>query len=268
MTAGGRVVVSAPAKLTLSLRVTGVRADGLHELDAEMVSIDLCDELVIDPDGDGLEVVTEQEGSGLETGARNLVTRALAAVDRRAGVRLVKRVPVGGGLGGGSSDAGAVLRWAGCADLELAARLGSDVPFCVRGGRARVRGIGERVEVLDDTSRSFVLLVPPMAVDTAAVYRAYDALGQTVRLEDNGRNDLTIPAIRVAPELARWRDALGDLTGRPPQLAGSGATWFVEGTEAELRLPEAREVTLDAAVGRLVPVRTVDASYGSVRPIG
>ena len=166
----GRVVVAAPAKLTLSLRVTGVRSDGLHELDAEMVSIDLADTLVIDPDGDGLQVVASPYGGGLETGAANLVTRALAAVERRAGVRLAKRIPIGGGLGGGSSDAAAVLRWAGCADLQVAAGLGSDVPFCVRGGRARVSGIGERVEVLEDQPRAFVLLVPPMAVDTAAVY--------------------------------------------------------------------------------------------------
>ncbi len=264
----GRVVVPAPAKLTLSLRVTGVRADGLHELDAEMVSIDLADELVIDPDGQGLEVVLEPRGARLEHGAGNLVTRALAAVDRRAGVRLVKRIPVGGGLGGGSSDAGAVLRWAGCADLEVAARLGADVPFCVRGGRARVGGIGERIEVLEDHPRFFVLLVPPMAVETAAVYRAYDQLAHAGGFGDAGANDLTTPAIRVAPELARWRDALSELTGRPPQLAGSGATWFVEGTEAELGLPEARQITLGAAVGRLLPVRTVGASYGSVRPIG
>ena len=74
------------------------------------------------------------------------MARALDACGRRAAVRLTKRIPVGGGLGGGSADAAAVLRWAGCADVSVAADLGADVPFCVAGGRARVEGIGERVD--------------------------------------------------------------------------------------------------------------------------
>jgi 4-diphosphocytidyl-2-C-methyl-D-erythritol kinase len=263
---GSSVVVVAPAKLTLSLRVTGVREDGFHELDAEMVSIDLADELVIDAGGDGLEV--DGDVGALEGGPANLVARALAAAGRQAGVRLVKRIPIGGGLGGGSSDAGAILRWAGCTDLELAAGIGADVPFCVRGGRARVRGIGERVEVLDHEPRSFVLLVPPLAVDTASAYRAYDELAAGGPVADPGGNDLTGPALRVAPGLAAWRDRLGELTGTTPRLAGSGATLFVEGTPEGLGLARTREVRVGDAVGRLLAVRTVDESYGAVRPIG
>ncbi|MDP1807636.1 MAG: 4-(cytidine 5'-diphospho)-2-C-methyl-D-erythritol kinase, partial [Acidimicrobiales bacterium] len=148
-------VERAPAKLTVSLRITGVRPDGYHLLDAEMVTLDYGDVLTFD-DGDGLEVVGPH-AAGVPAGEENLVRRALAAVGRRAFVRLDKQVPAGAGLGGGSSDAAAVLRWAGCKDVAVAARLGADVAFCVVGGRARVRGVGEVVEPLPVVPRTFTL---------------------------------------------------------------------------------------------------------------
>lgn len=220
----GVVVVRAPAKLTVSLRITGVRPDGYHLIDAEMVTLDLADELHIGP-GDHLEVVG---ASGLPVPADddNLVRQALRAVGRTASVRLVKRVPAGAGLGGGSADAAAILRWAGCDDLALAAGLGADVPFCVAGGRARVTGIGDVVEHLPDSPRTFTLLTPPFGVSTPAVYRAWDDLGGPVA---TGPNDLEPAALAVEPRLATWRDRLGDATGATPVLAGSGSTWFVEG---------------------------------------
>jgi 4-diphosphocytidyl-2-C-methyl-D-erythritol kinase len=211
----------APAKLTLSLRVTGVRDDGYHLIDAEMVTLDFADELVF-ADGDGLEI----EGIAVDAGADNLVTRALRAVDRRAHVRVTKRIPAGAGLGGGSADAAAVLRWAGCSDLDLAVRLGADVPFCLVGGRARVRGIGEVLDPLPYVERTFTLLTPPLHVSTPAVYAAWDALGGPTA---PGPNDLEPAALVVEPRLAGWRDRLGEATGVTPVLAGSGGTWFVEG---------------------------------------
>jgi 4-diphosphocytidyl-2-C-methyl-D-erythritol kinase len=216
-------VVVAPAKLTRSLRITGVRDDGLHLLDAEMVALDLADELAFEP-GDGLEVAGGTED--VPVGDDNLVRRALVAVDRTALVRLRKRIPSGAGLGGGSSDAAAVLRWAGCDDLAVAARLGADVPFCLVGGRARVRGIGERVEPLPPVALTFTLLTPPVHCSTPAVYRAWDDLGGPTA---DGPNDLEPAALVVAPELVRWRDQLGQASGQVPVLAGSGSTWFVEG---------------------------------------
>jgi 4-diphosphocytidyl-2-C-methyl-D-erythritol kinase len=213
--------VRALAKLTRSLRVTGVRADGLHLVDAEMVTVDLADRLTFS-DGDGLDVV----GHDVEAGADNLVARALRAVGRTAHVRLDKRIPVGGGLGGGSADAAAVLRWAGCTDLDVAASLGADVPFCLVGGRARVTGVGERLEPLTFEDRVFTLLTPPFGCPTAAVYAAWDDLGGPT---DEGQNDLEPAALRVEPRLAAWRDRLGDATGITPTLAGSGSTWYVEG---------------------------------------
>jgi 4-diphosphocytidyl-2-C-methyl-D-erythritol kinase len=214
-------VVVAPAKLTVSLRITGVRDDGYHLLDAEMVTIDLADTLTFS-EGDGLEVV----GADVVTDDSNLVRRALALIDRRAHVRVEKRIPPGAGLGGGSSDAAAVLRWAGIDDSQLAARLGADVPFCLRGGRARVTGIGERIEPLSFEARTFTLVIPPFACATVEVYRVWDDLGGP---HGPGSNDLEAAALVVEPRLAVWRDSLAAATGQEPHLAGSGSTWFVEG---------------------------------------
>lgn len=211
----------APAKLTVSLRVTGVRDDGYHLLDAEMVTIDLVDTLEF-ADGDGLEI----EGADVPADDTNLVRRALALVGRTAYVRVAKQIPPGAGLGGGSADAAAVLRWAGVDDVALAARLGADVPFCVRGGRARVTGIGDVLEPRPYEERSYTLLIPPFGCDTAAVYRRWDALGGPAGA--NG-NDLEPAALAVEPRLAEWRDRLAGATGQTPRLAGSGSTWFVEG---------------------------------------
>ena len=159
--------VIAPAKLTVSLRITGTRPDGFHLIDAEMVTIDLVDTLVFD-DGDGLEV---EGATGLPVPAdsQNLVSRALHLLDRQAKVRLTKRIPAGAGLGGGSADAAAVFRWAGVYDVDLAASLGADVPFCLTGGRARVTGIGEVIEPLARADRVFTLVTPPFGCSTPAV---------------------------------------------------------------------------------------------------
>lgn len=215
-------VVEARAKLTVSLRVTGVRPDGLHLIDAEMVSLDLHDTLTFSA-GDGLEVVG---APGAPVDEDNLVRKALRTVGRRARVRVHKRIPAGAGLGGGSADAAAVFRWAGVDDLDLAASVGADVAFCVVGGRARVTGIGERVAPLPFAARTYTLLTPPLFCSTPAVYRAWDELGGPTG--DHG-NDLEPAALAVEPRLAEWRDRLEGATGQRPRLAGSGSTWFVEG---------------------------------------
>ena len=201
-----------------------------------MVSLELADELDM-AEGDGLEVLDHTphgptlHGPGLpvDPGPDNLVARALAAVGRRAAVTLRKRIPAGAGLGGGSSDAAAVLRWAGVAPdragLDLAAGLGADVPFCLMGGRARVTGIGEEVEPLPALDLALTLLIPPFGVSTAAVYRRWDELGGP---EGEQGNDLEPAALAVEPRLREWRDELGNATGMTPRLAGSGSTWFVE----------------------------------------
>jgi 4-diphosphocytidyl-2-C-methyl-D-erythritol kinase len=193
-----------------------------------MVTLDLADRLEFQP-GAGLEIVPGGAAQ-VPAGSNNLVTRALAAIGRQAAVRLHKRIPVGAGLGGGSADAAAVLRWAGVNDLTLAVGLGADVPFCLVGGRARVRGVGEQVEPLafnEVAGCAYTLVTPPFPVATALVYQAWDRLGGPTAA---GPNDLEPAALLVEPRLAAWRDGLGDATGQVPVLAGSGGTWFVPGS--------------------------------------
>jgi 4-diphosphocytidyl-2-C-methyl-D-erythritol kinase len=242
----------ALAKLTLSLRVVGVRDDGYHLIEAEMVTLDLADTLEFGP-GHGIEVVGPAGGDPVPEGEANLVRRALVAVGRDAHVRLEKRIPAGGGLGGGSADAAAVLRWARVSDPAVACALGADVPFCLAGGRALVSGVGEVVEPMEFEHRSFVLLTPPFGVSTAEVYGTWDALGGP---SGDGPNDLEAPALAAEPRLARWRAALGDLTGRAPVLAGSGSTWFVEGSAEELGLRAGTTVEMEGEVARLVEARS------------
>ncbi len=218
------IVLEAPAKLTLSLRMTGLRDDGLHLIEAEMVTVDLFDTLELTEGEPGLEVVGG--GDDIPTGPENLVNRALVLAGRVASIRLTKRIPSQAGLGGGSSDAGAVLRWAGVDDLDAAAMLGADVAFCTVGGRARVTGIGEVVESLPFEAKTFTMVTPPVPCPTGTIYKRWDELGGPT---GDAGNDLEPAALSVAPELARWRDELGEASGETPRLAGSGSTWFVEG---------------------------------------
>ena len=219
------VAILAPAKLTVLLRITGVRDDGYHLIDAEMVSLDLYDTVELS-DGDSLEIVGPQNAQDLGSEKDNLVRQALELCGRTAAVRLHKQIPAGAGLGGGSSDAAAVLRWAGHTDLKSAAGIGADVAFCLRGGRARVTGIGETIEPLPFAERTVTLLISPVHCSTREVYAEWDRLGAPVG--DNG-NDLEPAALAVAPELKRWRDQLADASGQRPRLAGSGSTWWVDG---------------------------------------
>jgi 4-diphosphocytidyl-2-C-methyl-D-erythritol kinase len=257
---GGPVTLRAHAKLTLGLRITGVRDDGYHLIDAEMVSLDLHDLVTLTPGGHGIDA-SGPFSDGIPLDGTNLVARAvqLAGNVHGVGVHLHKLIPHGGGLGGGSTDAATVLRWCGYGSstsaLEEASRLGADIPFCLVGGRARVRGIGELVEPLDHVDRVVTLIIPPLAVSTPAAYRAWDDLGGPVA---DGPNDLEPAALVVEPELRRWRDRIGECVGTAPVLAGSGATWFVDGERANAlgelvdegaRVVVARTVPMDVATG-------------------
>ncbi len=226
------ITIRAHAKLTRTLRMTGVRDDGFHLLDAEMVSLELHDLITIDPSRSGISVTGPFAG-GIPTDGSNLVGRALDLVGRTAHITIDKNIPHGGGLGGGSTDAAAILHWGGFgtddASLERASQLGADISFCLIGGRARVTGIGEIVEPLPHLDREITLIIPPLGVSTLAAYRAWDDLGGPT---STGSNDLEAAAIAVEPRMAWWRDAISAAIGEPPVLAGSGATWFTERTFA------------------------------------
>jgi len=237
------IIIDAPAKLTLSLRVTGVREDGFHLIDAEMVTLDLVDRVRITPDENGL-TLDGPFSAGVAVDSSNLVSRALQLSGRNARVHIEKNIPSGGGLGGGSADAAAVLNWAGFTDLEAASRLGADIPFCMIGGRARVRGIGEVIDILPPLHREITLVIPPFGVSTPAVYRAWDDLAKTQASPVDATNDLQHAALIVEPRLVDWLSKITASCGQAPVLAGSGATWWLDGAFLELAkdLPEATVV--------------------------
>jgi 4-diphosphocytidyl-2-C-methyl-D-erythritol kinase len=250
------MVLTAPAKLTWDLHLTGRRPDGYHLLRSEMVSLDLVDTLEIEEANDTLIHVTGEFSDGVPLGSDNLVRRALDVVSRTAHVLLTKSIPTGGGLGGGSADAAAILRWAGVTDPDRAARLGGDVPFCLRGGRALVEGVGEVLTPLEFVPREVTVALLPFGVDTAACYREFDA--QSARgANEIGRNELRSAAEAVCPSLVVASTWLEAESARSVHLCGSGSSLFVEGW---LGL-SGSAVHVDSPVGRvtLVEARTVPA---------
>ena len=288
------VMARAASKLTLDLRVLSRRADGFHELEALVVSINEPHdsiEIQLADGGRGVRLVVENlgstgqastEGGRVPTGAANLAVRAadmlLRHMDARdVGVELVLRkgIPVGGGLGGGSADAAAALvglrRLLG-ADAEvddttlmkLGAQIGSDVPFCVRGGAAWMRGRGELLEPLDPLGDIPVLVVaPPFRLATSEVYAAWDRLGgpRSNRALDPPPamagligelvNDLEPAAEAIEPRLRGFREAIEGALGTPAVLAGSGASYVVlpeAGTDLSAAAARVRAALPEAAV--------------------
>jgi 4-diphosphocytidyl-2-C-methyl-D-erythritol kinase len=218
--------IIAPAKLTLSLMVTGVRSDGFHLIEAEMVSLNIADIIDITDADTTTVTMSGPYAVGVPTDESNLVSRALVLAGRTAQVHIEKHIPHGGGLGGGSTDAAAVLKWAQWSDVPATAQLGADIPFCLVGGRAFVTGIGEIVTPLPHEDRNVTLFFPPISVSTPAVYRQWDAMGGPKG--PNG-NDLEPAAVSAFPELGKWRDRVESAIGSTLYLAGSGSTWFTDG---------------------------------------
>lgn len=252
----------SPAKLTKYLKITGVRSDGMHQIEAEMVSLSFGDKIAIS-DGYGIEIIDEDNWvqslgvdiTAIPLGEDNLMSRALRLVDRQAHIRLVKRIPPGAGLGGGSSNAGAVLRHFGVGgDEGKAALLGADVPFCVNGGRAIASGIGEQLQYLSYQFESFVMLISPFGVSTPEVYKCYDQIGTGGK---DPVNHLEAAAIVCEPRLKDSKAVLAEISGREPYLAGSGSTYFVQGT--------LDDVDSEVEINQLDDFRFADISDGSTK---
>lgn len=249
----------ALAKLTLNLRVTGRRSDGYHLISSEMVTLDLFDDVFIDQDASGLVIEDAIDWSGSEVDrpvlsvpidASNLVEKALAVANATAGIRLIKRIPAGAGLGGGSADAAAVLRYFGETDIAVAARLGADVPFCINGGQAMVTGIGDELSPLPVRSQHVIVVTPGFGVGTKEVYAAYDEIGAT---DWEGVNDLEPAALRVEPRLLRLKSWINETTGHEPTLAGSGGSYFfLCSAEEQQLLADELAHALDDSIGPIV----------------
>jgi 4-diphosphocytidyl-2-C-methyl-D-erythritol kinase len=238
--------LDAPAKLNLSLAVTGRRADGFHELAGRFVLIDLADRLLLMSGGSGLRI--DGAGPDVPVDARNLAWRGLVAgvggEPELACLTLEKQIPSAAGLGGGSSDAAAAWRlgrrWTARSERPSAleftqlAGLGADVPFfAAQSAAAAVSGIGEVVEPVPtpDPPLAVTLIHPPFRLPTAAVFAELRPAEWTHSPVD-GTNDLYAAAARLRPELDDLV-ALVTAAGGRPQLSGSGPTLFVATQDIE-----------------------------------
>ena len=268
----------APAKLNLGLKVVGRRGDGYHLIESLFTPIDFADEIrvAVSParnPGVKLECRHAPDAQGsldVPRGDANLASRAALSFLEKSGLslavslHLVKRIPVGAGLGGGSSDAGAVLRALDAlvpgavepADLRaLALSLGADVPFFLSPQTALVEGVGERITPIGGLPRLILVLANPgESLATAEVFRAWDALHPTLtpaepgstlrslsdwlamdqedslawsqRLGEILENDLEEPARRLCPAVGRIKARLLELGAQAAGMSGSGSTSF------------------------------------------
>jgi 4-diphosphocytidyl-2-C-methyl-D-erythritol kinase len=247
----------APAKINLTLRVLGRRADGYHDIESLVAFAGVGDALTFTPGGDLALTVGGPTAAAAGDVADNLVLKAAHALaERVAGLRLgrftlSKRLPVAAGLGGGSADAAAALRLLARANalapddprlMQAARATGADVPVCLDPHTRLMRGIGDILSDPLDLPRLFALLVNPgVAVATADVFAALAAppagqtapaaqpLGPAALLAEiaSGRNDLEAPAIELEPAIADVLAVLRKLPGcRLARMSGSGPTCF------------------------------------------
>jgi 4-diphosphocytidyl-2-C-methyl-D-erythritol kinase len=251
------IIVTAFAKLTLSLHITRTRSDGYHELDATMVSVsEPTDQLVIRRGRRTSLKITGPFAGDVPVDASNLAWRAADACGAKLKIDLHKGIPAGAGLGGGSADAAAVIRAVG-GKRSIAVSLGADVAFCMRGGFARVRGIGDKLETGPMPARAIVIATPRFACSTADVYRAWDELGGP----RDEVNDLRAAAERVEPRLVGFRREVEEAAAAPAILAGSGSSYAVvfdhtaDAQEAHDRI--AAEVDASVWLGSPVPAGVV-----------
>ena len=241
----------APAKLNLMLHVVGRRPDGYHELQTVFQLIDLCDRLEIGVREDG--VISRPRGPAGVPEADDLVVRAARALKESSGTRLgaeisvQKRIPMGGGLGGGSSDAATALvalnhLWGlgrNSAQLaEIGAKLGADVPVFVAGTSAWAEGIGERLTPVSlGTDSWFLVIFPGVLVPTASVFQAPELTRNspptTMRgfLETGGRNDCEAVVRARFPAVGEALDWLGRHAAA--RLTGTGSCVFAKFSRVE-----------------------------------
>ena len=250
------IVALAPAKINLALHVTGRRADGYHLLDSLVAFTRFGDRLSVSMADEDMFSVSGPFAAAVPSDGDNLVLRAVAALRTAArpegavAINLEKNLPVASGVGGGSSDAAAVLRvladlWRLDLDAPTLARiglsLGADVPMCLAARPLLARGIGEILTEVDDLPPVGVVLVNPgIAVETPAIFAALEHRDGTAlpplpksldfhslsNWLETTRNDLEPPAIRQAPSIGEALKALRKAGAHFARMSGSGATCY------------------------------------------
>ena len=248
------ISLKAPAKINLYLKVLGKRSDGYHEIESLMQAIDLYDDITLEK-SDIIEMTCDDPA--LPTDDTNLAVRAAAALRERfyfpgVKINLRKRIPYGAGLGGGSSDAAFVLR--GLCRLyglgpspkeitEIAAEIGSDVPFFLGSGQAFIEGRGEIIHAVElPTDYRVILIVPPLEISTAEVYGKLKfgltmktepllfikkiAISRFQSLAKRFSNDLEEVVLEEFPELAGLKNNLCEMGADICSMSGSGSAFF------------------------------------------
>jgi 4-diphosphocytidyl-2-C-methyl-D-erythritol kinase len=269
---GQRVLIDAPAKVNLSLEVLGKRQDGYHEIETLMAAVSVCDTLELAPTADGeihfacrwshgMAAHDPQQLGDLPAGPENIVCKAVTLLRARAKVaagaeiRLIKRIPSAAGLGGASADAAAALvaanlawnlNWPRARLADVAAQIGSDVPFFLGGDRPRqaaaiCRGRGEQIEPIQACRLHLVMVRPPVGLSTPAVYKACrpaahprdigslqsaltrGAVATAARMLDNRLEEA---AETLTPWIARLRTEFARQGVLGHQMSGSGSSYF------------------------------------------
>jgi 4-diphosphocytidyl-2-C-methyl-D-erythritol kinase len=267
-TAVDKITLKANAKVNLTLDIQGRRSDGYHLLSSVMQSISLSDTITLTkrPRGHGISLTCHHPR--VPQDSTNICWRAAAAFQRQVGmgdlsvdIALVKEIPVGAGLGGGSTDAAAVLLGLNALyqkkikldELQrIGATIGADVPFCLQGGTCLVRGIGEQVTPLRAfPAMTMVLVKPEASISTAEVYgkldpKAYGGTSTSRLLEllegtsDAGLDQILVNALEsvtmsLVPEVRIWKERLIHYGASVSRMSGSGPTvygLFAENREA------------------------------------
>lgn len=244
----------APAKINLTLHVTGQRADGYHELDSLVVFADIGDRIRVEPSDTTMLTVDGPMAAGVPVDDSNLVVRAAAKMGVAADIHLEKHLPNAAGLGGGSSDAAVTLgALAGVSGKPVPGdvlSLGADIPVCQVGRAARMRGVGDRVEPVEGVPMLHAVLVNPnLPVMTKDVFAGlgrpdnsampetlpqFDEAGDLIEWLATMRNDLEAPAIKAEPVIQQVFDRLSVTPGcLLARMSGSGGTCFGLYSDAE-----------------------------------
>jgi len=230
------------AKINLNLEIFSEKQDNLHELSSLMIPIDIFDDIEIEESISDTINFSDENLNSIESTihkALKLIRKNNPSFDKSFDIYIDKKIPYNSGLGGGSSDAGAVIRYL-CdnyeldlpSNLDIVREVGSDVPFFVKGVSAVIKGIGEIVEPLDlNSDLDLLIAVPKVGLSTQEVFNTLDTLHSKNRDTDTWNaieifNDLWPAATKVYPELASLRDALQEKYLNKFYMSGSGSSFF------------------------------------------
>jgi 4-diphosphocytidyl-2-C-methyl-D-erythritol kinase len=218
------IEVRAHAKINWSLRITGKRADGYHDLETVFQTISLHDTLIF---RESNQLTLTCDDPSIPVDESNLVLRAARALGKTAAIELRKRIPAGGGLGGGSSDAAATLRALGGDRDDLPAialSLGSDVPFFLVGGTAYATGRGEILTPMPPIQASLLLVLPEERVMTKDAFARVTHYSQSQGMSAPFVNDFEQPVFALLPQLREYKQRLLDEGATWAGMSGSGST--------------------------------------------